>query len=77
MNERPAAPRPMMEKSAVGLFFMYAIKYPAKQAAHLKAVHEKERHALSVFAGLVEEKVLQILCFLHDKSSLSPGSPAL
>ena len=22
----------MMEKSAVGLFFMYAIKYPAKQA---------------------------------------------
>ena len=31
--ERPAAPRPMMEKSAVGLFFMYAIKYPAKQAA--------------------------------------------
>ena len=31
MNERPAAPRPMMEKSAVGLFFMYAIKYPAKQ----------------------------------------------
>ena len=33
MNERPAAPRPMMEKSAVGLFFMYAIKYPAKQAA--------------------------------------------
>ena len=32
MNERPAAPRPMMEKSAVGLFFMYAIKYPAKQA---------------------------------------------
>ena len=33
MNERPAAPRPMMEKSAVGLYFMYAIKYPAKQAA--------------------------------------------
>ena len=33
MNERSAAPRPMMEKSAVGLFFMYAIKYPAKQAA--------------------------------------------
>ena len=30
MNERPAAPRPMMEKSAVGLFFMYAIKYPAR-----------------------------------------------
>ena len=49
----------------------------AHDAAHLKAVHEKERHALSVFAGLVEEKVLQILCFLHDKSSLSPGSPAL
>ena len=33
MNERPAAPRPMMEKSAVGLFFMYAIKYPQKQGA--------------------------------------------
>ena len=31
MNERPAAPRPMMEKSAVGVFIMYAIKYPAKK----------------------------------------------
>ena len=53
-----------------------AVKAP-HDAAHLKAVHKKERYALSVFAGLVEEKVLQILCFLHDKSSLSPGSPAL
>ena len=33
INKRPAAPRPIMDKSAAGLFFMYAIKYPAKQAA--------------------------------------------
>ena len=47
----------------------------AYHAAHLKAIHEENGDELSVAPGLVEEKILQILCFLHHVLPFARRSP--